>query len=83
MMFSVVNQMFFSAQFFPPKLPSIALMGHCVWLVDLWTVLVGWRSVSMDCGGQCVTMDGVTVMLELCADSWGTVLTHQVEYFLS
>ena len=35
----------------------------------------------MDCGGQCVTMDGVTVMLELCADSWGTMLT-QVKYFM-
>ena len=42
-------------------------------------MLAGWRSVSMDCGGQCVTMDGVTVMLELCADSWVTVLT-QVEH---
>ena len=35
----------------------------------------------MDYGGQCVTMDGVTVMLKLCADNWGTVLT-QVECFL-
>jgi len=28
----------------------------------------------MDCGGQCVMMDGITMMLRLCADSWDTVL---------
>ena len=30
----------------------------------------GWRSVSMDCGEQCVMMDGIAMMPELCADSW-------------
>jgi len=27
----------------------------------------------MDCGGQCVITDGITMMLGLCADSWDTV----------
>ena len=27
----------------------------------------------MKCGGQCVMMDGIAVMQQLCADSWGTV----------
>ena len=30
----------------------------------------GWRSASMDCGEQCVMMDGIPMMPELCADSW-------------
>jgi len=51
-------------------------MEHYVWLVDLLKVLVGWRSASMDCGGRCVTMDGITMMLGLCADSWDSVLTQ-------
>ena len=24
----------------------------------------------MECGGQCVIMDGIVMMLESCADSW-------------
>ena len=24
----------------------------------------------MECGGQCVMMDGIAMMPELCADSW-------------
>ena len=32
-----------------------------------------WRSASMECGGQCVIMDGIVMMPVLCADSWGTV----------
>ena len=42
-------------------------------------MLVGWRSASGECGGQCVITPGITMMLRLCADSWDTVLT-QVEF---
>ena len=28
---------------------------------------------SMKCGGQCVMMDGIAMMQQLCADRWGTV----------
>ena len=34
-------------------------------------MLAGWRSASMECGEQCVVMAGITMMPELCADSWG------------
>ena len=27
----------------------------------------------MECGEQCVTVAGITMMPELCADNWGTV----------
>ena len=63
---------------FSPQLPNVALMVHYVYLVDLWRVLVGWRSASMECGEQCVMTCGITMMPKLCAGSWGTVLT-QVE----
>ena len=54
-------------------------MKQFVWLMDLWRVLAGWRSASMECGEQCVMkMVGILVLLELCVDSWGTVST-QVE----
>ena len=53
-------------------------MEHFVWLMDLWRVRAEWRSVSMDCGEQCVVIGGITMMPELCADNWGTVST-QVE----
>ena len=49
-------------------------MKHFVWLMDLLKVLAGWRSVSMECGEQCVTMAGIVMMPELCADNWGTVV---------
>ena len=48
-------------------------MEQFVWLMDLWRVQAGWRSVSMECGEQCVTIAGVTMMPELCADNWGMV----------
>ena len=35
-----------------------------------------WRSASMDCGGQYVTLVGITMMPVLCADNWGTVLAQ-------
>ena len=28
-----------------------------------------WSSASMECGGQCVMIAGITMMPELCADS--------------
>ena len=43
------------------------------WLVDDPLMKAGWRSVSMDCGGQCVTLAGITMMPESCADNWDTV----------
>ena len=39
-------------------------------------MLAGWRSASMECGGQCVTLVGITMMQELCADNWGTASTQ-------
>ena len=41
-------------------------------------MLAEWRFASMECGEQCVIMVGITMMPELCADNWGTVLA-QVE----
>ena len=48
-------------------------MKHFVWLMDLWRVQAEWRSASMECGEQCVTVVGITTMPELCADNWGTM----------
>ena len=42
------------------------------WLVDDPLMKAEWRSASMECGGQCVTLVGVAVMPELCADNWVT-----------
>ena len=52
------------------QLPSVALMELCVWLMGLCRVQAEWRSVSMEHGGQYVMMDGITMMPELCVDSW-------------
>ena len=51
-------------------------MGHFVWLMDQLRVQAEWRSASMECGEQCVTMAGITMMPELCADNWGTMSTQ-------
>ena len=51
-------------------------MEQFVWLMDLWRVLAEWRSVSMECGEQCVVVTGITMMPESCADSWGTMSTQ-------
>ena len=48
-------------------------MEQFVWLMALWRVLAEWRSVSMECGEQCVIVAGTTMMPELCADNWGMV----------
>ena len=52
-------------------------MEHFVWLMALWRVLAEWRSVSMECGEQCVAMAGITMMPESCADNWDTVSTQE------
>jgi len=40
-------------------------------------VLAEWRSALMGCGEQCVqTTTGMTMMPELCAGNWDTVLTQ-------
>ena len=48
-------------------------MGPFDWLMDSLLMKAGWRSVSMECGGQCVTLVGVVVMPESCVDNWVTV----------
>ena len=64
------------------QLLSTALLELCVWLMDLWRVLAEWRSASMECGGQCVMLGGITMMLELCADNWVSVSTGRVGHVL-
>ena len=49
------------------------------WLMDDPLMKAEWRSVSMECGGQYVTLAGITMMPESCADNWGTV-SAQVEH---
>ena len=39
-----------------------------VWLVEI-THQEEWRYVSMEDGVQCVTMDGIEMMLEWCVDN--------------
>ena len=48
-------------------------MGLFNWLVDDLLMKAEWRSASMECGGQYVTLAGMTMMPELCADDWVTV----------
>ena len=48
-------------------------MGPFDLLVDGLLMKAGLRSASVECGGQCVTLAGVAMMPELCADNWGTV----------
>ena len=48
---------------------QVALMAPFDWLVDSPLMKAQWRSVSMECGGQCVMIAGVPVMPKLCADS--------------
>ena len=60
-------------------------MEQFVWLMDLRRMLAEWRSVSMECGEQCVTVGGIIMIItristlpELCAGNWDTMST-QVE----
>ena len=55
------------------QLSRVALMEQFVWLMELLRVLAEWSSASVECGEQCVVMNGITMMPELCADNWGTV----------
>ena len=48
---------------------QVALMVPFDLLVGSPLMKAGWRSASMDCGGQCVMIAGDPVMPELCADS--------------
>ena len=41
------------------------------WLEDNPLMKAEWRSASMEYGGQCVMTTGISMMPELCADSWG------------
>ena len=40
-------------------------------------MLAEWRSASMECGGQCVIVAGMTMMPRSCVDNWGTVYTQE------
>ena len=62
------------------QLPNFALMEHFVWLMDQLKVQAGWRSASMKCGEEFVVVIGMvsmTIIPELCADSWGTMLMQE------
>ena len=48
-------------------------MGPFSWLVADPLMKAEWRSASMNCGGQCVMLDGIAVMLQLSADNWVTM----------
>ena len=44
-------------------------------------MLAGWRSVSMECGEECVEgLTGITMRPELCANNWDMMST-QVSLF--
>ena len=43
------------------------------WLVDSPLMKAEWRSASMECGGQYVTLVGITTTRKLCADNWGSL----------
>ena len=58
------------------QLPSLALMEQFVWLMDQWRVQAEWRSAYMECGEESV-MIMVSIIPELCADSWGTMSTQE------
>ena len=47
-------------------------MGTFDWLMADPLMKAEWRSASMEHGGQYVTLVGITMMLELCADNWVT-----------
>ena len=73
---SVFCKNYLNVQVYPLQLFRVALMEQFVWLMDLWRVLEEWRSVSMECGEQCVTVTGITGKPKLCADNWGTMSTQ-------
>lgn len=54
------------------QLLRVVPMGPFVWLMDGLLMKAEWRYAPMECGGQCVTLAGMTMMPELCADNWVT-----------
>ena len=48
---------------------QVALMAPFDLLVDNHLLKAGWRSASIECGGQCAIIAGDPMMPELCADS--------------
>ena len=55
------------------QLLRVVPMEPFVWLMDGLLMKAEWRSASMECGEQCVTLAGMTMMPESCADDWVTV----------
>ena len=51
------------------QLLRVVAMDPFGWSVDSLLMKAEWRSVSMVYGGQCVTLVGAAVMLELCVDN--------------
>ena len=51
------------------QLLRVVAMDPFGWLVDSLLMKAEWRSASMECGEQCVTLVGIVVMPELCADN--------------
>ena len=51
------------------NLYQVVLITPFDWLVDDPLMKAEWRSVSMECGGQCVTLAGVAMMQQLRADN--------------
>lgn len=49
-------------------------MEHFVWQMGLLKMLGGWRSASTECGRVCVIIIQIVMTLELCADSWVTLV---------
>ena len=64
---------YLSANFITQQLLKFVAMGPFGWLVGNPIMKAGWRSASMECGGQCVTMAGITMMQQLYADNWGSL----------
>ena len=40
------------------------------WQMDSQTPVEGWRCASLECGEQCVTIAGMTLMPLLFVNSW-------------
>ena len=61
-------------------------MGCFGWLAGSPLMKAEWRSVPMECGEQCVMITGITMMQQLCADSWGfldqVLIFAMSKYFL-
>jgi len=49
--------------------PQLVTTLKCDWWVAEMSMKDGWRSAREEVGGQCVTMNGMTLMQWWCADS--------------